>query len=68
METPMQLTKTVYRIAELPEIMGIGRSRIYQEIAAGRLRMKKVGKCSLITADAIEKWLDALPEAGPEAA
>ena len=64
----MQLTKTVYRIAELPEIMGIGRSRIYQEIAAGRLRMKKVGKCSLITADAIEKWLDALPEAGPEAA
>lgn len=42
---------------------GIGRSLVYKEIAAGRLRVKKVGRRTLITRDAAETWLSELPEA-----
>ena len=40
----------------------IGRTKAYQEIAAGRLRAVKVGRRTLITHDAAEAWLAALPE------
>jgi excisionase family DNA binding protein len=41
---------------------GIGRTNAYQEIAARRLRAVKVGRRTLITQDAAEAWLAALPE------
>ena len=50
---------------------GIGHTKIYEEINAGRLRALKVGKRTLISADAAEDWLNALPviyEAVDEAA
>jgi excisionase family DNA binding protein len=40
----------------------IGRTKAYQEIAAGRLRAVKVGRRTLIPHDAAEAWLAALPE------
>jgi excisionase family DNA binding protein len=40
---------------------GIGRTKIYEEINARRLRALKVGKRTLISADAAEDWLNALP-------
>jgi excisionase family DNA binding protein len=40
---------------------GIGRTKIYEEINAGRLRALKVGNRTLISADAAEDWLNALP-------
>jgi excisionase family DNA binding protein len=41
---------------------GIGRTHAYQEITKGRLRAVKVGRRTLITHDAAEAWLAALPE------
>jgi excisionase family DNA binding protein len=35
---------------------GIGRTIAYREIAAGRLRAAKVGKRTLITAEAAADW------------
>jgi excisionase family DNA binding protein len=40
----------------------IGRTKTYAEIAAGRLRAVKVGRRTLITRDAAEAWLAALPQ------
>lgn len=41
---------------------GIGRSLAYKEIEAGRLRIKKVGRRTLITLEAARAWLADLPE------
>nr|WP_246339980.1 helix-turn-helix domain-containing protein [Ancylobacter tetraedralis] len=41
--------------------MGIGRNKIYDEIAAGRLDARKVGRRTVITRAAIETWLGSLP-------
>lgn len=41
---------------------GIGRSLAYKEIEAGRLRIKKVGRRTLITMDEARNWLANLPD------
>lgn len=40
---------------------GIGRSMAYKEIEAGRLRIKKVGRRTLVTMDVARAWLASLP-------
>ena len=40
----------------------IGRTSAYTEIRAGRLKVRKVGRRTIITADDAEEWLSRLPE------
>jgi excisionase family DNA binding protein len=49
--------KLAYSIAELPGIVSLGRSHIYQEIRAGRLRTVKAGRRTLVLADDLRAWL-----------
>jgi excisionase family DNA binding protein len=56
-------SRRAFPIREFCRRYGIGRTNAYQEIAAGRLRAVKVGRRTLITHDAAEAWLAALPEA-----
>jgi excisionase family DNA binding protein len=49
-------------LTEAPHWLGISRSAIYEEIAAGRLKGVKYGKKTLITYDSGKAWLAALPE------
>ena len=53
--------KLAYPISKLPEICGIGRSKIYEEIAAGRLVARKVGSRTVVLAADLEIFLAALP-------
>lgn len=41
----------------------IGRSKFYQEIQQGRLRLRKIGRKSIVTVADAEPWLQNLPEA-----
>jgi excisionase family DNA binding protein len=59
---PAQSSPRAFSIPEFCRRYGIGRTNAYQEIAAGRLRALKVGRRTLITHDAAESWLAALPE------
>jgi Helix-turn-helix domain len=43
------------------EIYGVGRTKAYEEINAGRLRARKAGRRTIITADDAEDWLGRLP-------
>ncbi len=61
------LPKLALSIPEFCRVAGIGRSRAYEEIRAGRLRIVKCGRRTLIPADALQQWLEAL-EAASEAA
>ena len=55
--------KLSYTIPELVRDTGAGRSKIYQEIAAGRLKVRKLGKRTLILHDDAKAWLRSLPPA-----
>jgi len=49
--------KLAYSIAELPELVSLGRSHIYEEIRAGRLRTIKAGRRTLVLAEDLRQWL-----------
>ncbi|WP_245273707.1 helix-turn-helix domain-containing protein [Mesorhizobium sp. WSM3224] len=54
--------KAAHTILEFGASHGIGRSLVYEEIAAGRLKCRKVGRRTLILAKDAEAWRDALPD------
>jgi len=60
----MSRNQDVQRVAlSIPEFcaaVGIGRSRVYEEIKEGRLRVLKCGRRTLIAKDAVQQWLDRL--------
>jgi hypothetical protein len=62
--------KRAFDIAGFCQRYGVGRTRAYEEIRLGRLRVRKCGKRTIITADDAELWLGSLPSvpAGPRVA
>jgi excisionase family DNA binding protein len=55
-------------VLDAARIACVGRSTIYDELAAGRLVAKKIGRRTIITAAALQSWLDTLPAYVPVAA
>jgi excisionase family DNA binding protein len=41
---------------------GIGLTKLFEEIAAGRLKTRKLGRRTLIRAEDLRAWLAGLPE------
>jgi excisionase family DNA binding protein len=58
--------KALYSIPEVIEMVGIGRTKLYQELNSGRLQAVKVGKRTGVTKLSLEKWLSKLEEYLPE--
>ena len=48
-------------VVEAAKSAGIGVTKIYEEIAAGRLVAKKFGKRTLIAVEDLRLWLANLP-------
>lgn len=42
-------------------ITNTGKTKVYAEIAAGRLKAKKYGRCTRITREAAHDWINNLP-------
>lgn len=55
----MLLEKIGYSVDEAGHVSSVGRTLIYQEIAAGNLRSIKVGRRTVIRAEDLKAWLDA---------
>jgi excisionase family DNA binding protein len=53
-----------YSIEHLAKEVDVGRSTIYQEIAAGRLVARKVGRRTVIRRSDAIRWLRSLPTLG----
>lgn len=66
MSEPATLPKLAYTIPEAVKATGIGRSALYEEIKAGRLRSRKRGAQTLILAEDLNQFLTGLPAAGKE--
>jgi hypothetical protein len=51
-------------VDEFTSWSGIGRSKFYKEVAEGRLRLRKVGRKSVVTVPDALAWLENLPDGG----
>jgi excisionase family DNA binding protein len=63
---PMASTDNDYpraalRVSEACTTLGLSRSKLYEELSAGRLKAVKCGSRTLIPTASIEAWLAALP-------
>jgi len=67
MSTDGAVRKLAFSIPEFCAAVGIGRSRAYEEIKAGRLRILKCGRRTLIAQEAVSAWLAHLHGAVPAA-
>lgn len=56
-------TKAALSVAEFCAIFGIGRTALYEELKAGRLKARKCGRRTLIPRSEGERWLESLPSA-----
>ena len=54
--------KNAYRISEFWQAFGVGRTKVFDEIKDGRLKIRKAGRMTLIRAEDAKAWIDALPE------
>lgn len=52
--------RLAYTVVELAEAAGLGRTTIYREAKAGRLRLTKIGKRSIITVAEAKRWMAAV--------
>lgn len=53
--------KLAYSIPDLMHASGLGRTFIYSEIAAGRLKVKKAGSRTIILPEDAQEWLRGFP-------
>lgn len=68
--SPERSTVRLLRISpDVTEATSLGRSTIYEEIAAGRLRAVKIGRAVRVRSDDLAAWIDSRTTvATPEAA
>ncbi len=57
----MTSSAKAYSVSEFCRQYSIGRTTVYTEVKAGRLRLRKAGKRSLIASEDAEAWIDSLP-------
>ena len=59
----MSSPKLAYTVDELVAATSIGRTKIYYEMKAGRLRPAKIGDRTIFAVKEVERWLAAsMPE------
>ena len=56
-----EVPRAALRVSEACSALAISRSKLYLELAAGRLRAVKCGRRTLIPVPSIKAWLDGLP-------
>ena len=57
----IEIPRAALRVSEACSVLAISRSKLYLELATGRLRAVKCGRRTLIPATEIKAWLDGLP-------
>lgn len=55
--------RLAYGIADALKLVPVGRSLLYEEIKAKKLKTFKIGNRTLIAADDLTAWLDAYRQA-----
>lgn len=59
-------TKGALSVDEFCAWASIGRSKFYGEVNEGRIRLRKVGRKSVVLLTDAQSWLDSLPILSPD--
>ncbi len=54
--------KRVYSVAEIQDILGIGRNSAYEVIKNGKFRVVRIGNQIRISRKSFDEWLDQMSE------
>lgn len=57
-QSQAEVERLTYTPLEASKAAGVSRNTIYEEVNAGRLPARRVGRKILIRKSALEKWLD----------
>lgn len=68
MNAPTLPLRTAVSIREFTAMTGLGRTSTYREIRDGRLKIRKVGRRTLIPMEEVTAWMNGLQRINPEAA
>ena len=60
--TIAQYDPLAYSVASAARAVDVSETTVKQEIAAGRLPIRKLGRRTVIRRDDLLRWLDGLPE------
>jgi excisionase family DNA binding protein len=52
----------LYRVEEVAEMLGLGRTKTYQLVASGELPSVRLGRCLRVPAHAIRRWIEEQTE------
>lgn len=55
--------KLAYTVQGFCEALGIGKTKFYEEVAAGRIETVKIGARTLITVPTVRRYMASLEEA-----
>ena len=55
-----------YRIPQVCAITGIGRSSIYRSIKTGQLKVRKLGRSTIVLCADLDAFLTRLPDNSPD--
>ncbi|WP_036554291.1 excisionase family DNA-binding protein [Nocardiopsis sp. CNT312] len=58
----MTAEKKLLRVEEAAKLLGIGRTRVFEQIKLGRLRSVKIGTSRLVPAVALDEYVALLLE------
>lgn len=53
--------KAAYTVKETLQQIGIGKSKLYRELADGRISARKVGRKTIFLAEEVQRYLASLP-------
>lgn len=53
----------LFSIAEVRDRLRIGNTTVFQEISAGHLDARKIGRRTLVTSESLAKYIESLPRA-----
>lgn len=53
-----------YSVSDVLKLVGISRSKFYQLVNAGQIKVRKIGNRTIILARDLNTWLDSLPSFG----
>jgi excisionase family DNA binding protein len=65
---PCAKERLAYSVEEVLSLLPFGRNTFYEEAKAGRLKVRKLGRKTIVLAEDLHAYLRALPLFGADAA
>jgi hypothetical protein len=58
------MDRIAYSLSEAARVAGVSRTRIFEAVRRQELTIRKAGRASIVTHDALVAWINSLPVKG----